>query len=175
MIAENPFSLAQIIGYGAMITSISSLCFKSDRTMSKILAFTNGLWVLHFILLGALAGALNCGVHVLRSFAFLIHTERKRRWITFTSLIILYSFLGLSFMKHAYDLLPLIGSYTACLGLYMFHGVKTKLMFMTSNACFFVYSAIVFSIGGMIAMLAGIVVAFATIWRLRKDNIRVTV
>lgn len=82
--------------------------------------------------------------------------------------MILYTALSFTYVHQIHDLLPLLASYCTCFALYIFSGIKTKLAFITANIFLFNYSWIVFSIGGMISMAAGIVLGLFTIWRMVK-------
>ena len=142
----------QVIGICAMAVGALSLAQKNTKTVLFIQIFSTALFGIHFILLGAYAGAV---LNILSLGRNLIIRQKHKKW---ASPKIWFPVTVLSFAVAVYlsgdgllGLLPLAGCIFMSIGLHIDEGKIARRYLFISSPCWLIYNIINVSIGGVIA------------------------
>lgn len=73
--------IAEIIGWIAFAFSMTSCLSKNGRTIILFQVPSNILWTMHLGIIGAIGGALMCGIAATRNFLGLHFTEKQNRYV----------------------------------------------------------------------------------------------
>ena len=165
---------AHAIGFVAMVVMIVAYAMKSDRRLNQIFVFSNILWFVHFILIGATSGGLNAAVNVLRSAAAVTLTNKKHRLPLFFVMSALYGLGTWYGYKAPADNVALAGSIFTCIAFYLVRpGFESRYYILLSCFAWTVYAMAVHSISGMIAFSVSSAVTASVLfrlWRVEKSG-----
>lgn len=112
------FLLIQAIGFVAFMVSMLSYQFKNQRTFFKTRICSDGIWAVHYVLLGAIAPATSIVIAMTRTYFAVFAFPR------FKGLIVIIAVLAIAVSCHYFgegrgqDYLPLIGAVVYALAIY---------------------------------------------------------
>lgn len=155
--------IAQCIGIIAMLVSASSFQCKSQKGIVTIQAVSTTMWLVHFILLGAVSGMLLNALAAVRSVIYL--NREKYKWAQ--SVVWAYVFIAASVVMYIltftvfgtdvtaknliFETLPTIGFFATTIGFRLNDGFKVRCSQLVSSPLWLIYDACSHSIGGTIA------------------------
>lgn len=163
------FSFTQILGYVASLFLLTGYGIKSDKKTKFVLIFSSLFFTWHFYLLGAFAGASICLVNALRNGTSIFFHKSKAFLLFF---IVTYVFMGVISFEKFIDLLPLMASLGTCIGMFLFSGIKFRIIIVIAATFWIIYNISVGSIGGTINSIILFFISLITVIRLYKDQAR---
>lgn len=135
------FVAAQIFGAGAMI---SLFLLYQQKTRNRMLAAklaADIFWVIHYLCLGGIAGAIPNFVGIFRELVFL--QRKQKKWASLPLWPILFLAagwgLGLRSFQSLFDLLPIGASTFVTLSLWIDRPRLTKIISIPVSAAFLIY------------------------------------
>ncbi len=148
MIDLSPYQIiAQGIGILASLGIISSVCFTKDNHLKIALTVGCCLFSLHFFLIGAYVGAFAVAINALRNLLSLFLYGNK---FLICGFIITYLIVGFYRYEYIYDLLPVFSGIVSTIALFLFSGIKMRVLISFSSFSWLTYDIIYKSIGGVI-------------------------
>ncbi len=169
MIAADPFSLAQCLGYVAFALGVSAFLQRRDRRLKLLNCAQSSVYAAHFLMLGSPALAVSAAVAAVRSgtAAFLM-----RRWLV-APFVALNLAAGAMVAETATDWLPVLGFVIGTISVFLLGGIPLRVGMFLSSAVVMAAAWITGSIGG-VALEASIAAAnLVTILRIRMATPRV--
>lgn len=153
--------LAQIIGFVAMGIAIVSFQQKSQRGIILLQMFSSFLWVINFVLLGGIAGALLNSVGVFRSLVFgnkqKFHADKVIWvWGFAATYLLMYVLTFTAFGKEPtaqnllLEFLPVIGTTFNTIGYYSKKARTVRLLGLINSPMWLIYDAFAGSIFGVL-------------------------
>ncbi len=169
---QDPFSIAQIVGYLAMLLGIVALLQHCDMKVRLILALSTVALALHFILLGNPTAAAIATLSASRSGLSMFHGMRKKAYFLvpfYISTTIIVTFFT---YEQWFDLFPVLST---CVGTYAFfywQSPKLRYSFIFGSCLWLTHNILAHSYGPIIMELSLIA---ANVWRLchRKDGMAI--
>lgn len=161
------FNLAQAIGLLASATIITAFFFKGDVKLKLIAALGHFLFIIHFFMLGATAGAITSTINSTRGLASIKFHKSKRVMFIFMSFYILAALL---FVEQWIDFLPYATGVIGCYALYMLSGLKLRLLITVSAIFWLIYNIYFLSLGGILTEVFVISANCLTIYRILKGQ-----
>lgn len=162
--------LVQVIGIVALLLDIASVQFKFRKTILSVQILASITWVVHFLLLGAISGAVMNSVGVLRSVSyFKFQTEPRPFWLPWAigSVAVIASIFT---WQGVVSLLPLIAMLLAIYGLWQKDEQKIRICLLLCIPLWFAYNLIFMSYAGMASDVLALVSGLIALWRYRKDR-----
>ncbi|MBJ7222558.1 MULTISPECIES: YgjV family protein [unclassified Brenneria] len=135
---------AQSVGVLAFLVGIT-MFFNRDENKFKIqLSVYSAVIGLHFFLMGANAAGVSA---VLNSTRTLISLKTHNIAVMFVFIVLTLAF-GLSNLKHAIELLPILGTVASTWALFRTSGLTMRCIMWCSTACWVIHNIWLGSIGG---------------------------
>ena len=164
-------SFEQILGYVASAILLSGYAIKSDVKTKTVLIFSSVIFVIHFFLLGAFTASAVCAVNTMRNASSIFFHKSKAVFIVFAMLYIASGYF-------TYDtfigVLPSIGALLTCAGMFLLGGIPFRVLVVVSTVLWLIHNIMVGSIGGTINFIILLLIGLVTIWRLYKDDKKVS-
>lgn len=168
--------LAQIIGFVAMGIAIVSFQQKSQRGIILLQMFSSFLWVINFVLLGGIAGALLNSVGVFRSLVFgnkqKFHADKVIWvWGFAATYLLMYVLTFTAFGKEPtaqnllLEFLPVIGTTFNTIGYYSKKARTVRLLGLINSPMWLIYDAFAGSIFGVLTEIFCICSIVIGLWR----------
>jgi len=164
--ADLHFDLAQTIGIIASAAIISAFNMKCDVRLKILIATGNTLFAIHFLLLGAHAGAVVAVINIFRAvFAIKFHKS------TSIMLMFMFAYITMAFVTYEswVTILPFISGVLGSFALFKLSGIPLRLCVLGGSTMWMTHNIIFMSIGGIITECFVISVMCITIYRLFKD------
>lgn len=123
-----PQILAQVFGFGALLTSIVIYSRKNKKSMLICKAVQDSLWGIHYLLLACYSAAGTSAVCIVRSFVF-YHRDKQRKAVWWV--LVFFAFYAVSAAltwQNAYSLLPALASCTSTVAFFMKKPEHTKML-----------------------------------------------
>ena len=164
---ELVYTIAQIIGYIAMVLAVVSMQFKSMRVFYTIQTVAAGIFVVSYIMLGAYASAILNTWGVFASLLLLIDKRTRATGQLFVLLVVLALCGGLSlWIDGTRAILPLIAQIGAAIGMWSRNAAKLRLLRLTLASPLWLINNILIRSGGGIACEAFYILSvLVSIWR----------
>ena len=175
---------AQILGIVGMVLAILSF---QQKTQKKILTFqvsSNALFIINYLLLGALTGGFLHLCSLIRGVVFSFRNKHSWAasilWIFIFSSLYLISYMlvfvvfnvEFNLYNATIEMLPVIGSVMATIGFRMKNANMVRFMYLFAAPPWVVYSVLNFNIGGSLSEFLNMVSIIIGIIRLdRKKKI----
>jgi len=166
------FIAAQIFGVGAMI---SLFLLYQQKTRSRMLAAklsADLFWVVHYLCLGAVAGAIPNFVGTFRELIFL--QRKRKKWAGLLLWPVLFIginwALGIRSFRSPFDLLPIGASTFVTLSLWIDRPRLTKLVSLPVSAAFLIYDCHVGSYAGIVNEAVAILSILIYFVKARRTN-----
>lgn len=102
---ETVFLIAQITGFIALLINVASMQRKCHISIIRMDISADFIWVIHFLFLGGLAGALTCFIAFARSLAFVHFNKKYFNFICYIAVLSTCA-LCLGNYQNIYSLLP---------------------------------------------------------------------
>ena len=119
--------LAQIFGFGALISSIIIYSRKNRSSLLIFKATQDIFWGIHYLLLACYTAAVTSAIGVSRSFVF-YHSDKKwaksKLWIL--AYLVFYAVSAVFTWQNVYSLLPAVASCTSTVAFYLKKPEQTK-------------------------------------------------
>lgn len=166
---SHAFSFAQMVGYLAFILGVGSFLQKNDKHFKIWMTGECMAYAVHFFLLGNPTAVASTLVSAGRS-VLSIHTRSLRlAW----AIVALNIVLGVLFVKHPADALPLIASCIGTLALFRLQGIRMRLALLLGTVLWLANNLIAGSIGGSALEAVVASVNVFTIVRMAYDARRI--
>jgi hypothetical protein len=165
--------IAQIIGFIGLLLGVLSFQQKQRKGILLFQILASGVYFFHFLLLGALTGAVMNILGAARNWVF-YHQDKpwagKVIWLYF--FLIAYAISTLLTWKNPSSILPLIGMYAGTVSYWLKNPKSIRLVILFSPPCWFTYNLIAGSIPGMLTEIFTAVSVIVAIVRfdLRKQQ-----
>jgi hypothetical protein len=143
--------IAQIIGFIGLFTAVLSFQQKQRKGILFFQILASAAYFFHFLLLGALTGAVMNIIGATRNWVFY---HKDKPWAN--KIVWLYFFLAIYTLstaltwKNAYSLLPMIGMYAGTVSYWLKTPKYIRITILLSPPCWFTYNLICGSIPGML-------------------------
>lgn len=135
--------LTQVIGAIAMILAIVSFQAKNSKRILTFQVIGSTCWTVHFVLLGAYAGALLNIISVIRN---LIFYQKDKKWARSVWWIPAFSLAGAVIIAFTWDglkcLLPLFGVMATTVSFFMTDANKLRCLSLIASPLWLVYDAL---------------------------------
>ena len=164
---ELVYTIAQLIGYIAMVLAVVSMQFKSMRVFYTIQTVAAGIFVVSYIMLGAYASAILNTWGVFASLLLLIDKRTRATAQLVVLLVALALCGGLSvWLDGTRAILPLIAQIGAAIGMWSRNAAKLRLLRLTLASPLWLINNILIRSGGGIACEAFYILSvLVSIWR----------
>ncbi|MEA9390395.1 YgjV family protein [Acerihabitans sp. TG2] len=159
---------AQAVGGLAFIVGITMFVKRDDRKFKLQLALYSLIIGCHFFLMGANAAGTSAVLNSVRT----VISTRTRSIIVMFVFITLTLALGLSEVKHAVELLPIIGTVMSTWALFRTSGLTTRCVMWCSTAGWVTHNIWLGSIGGSLIEGSFLIVNGFNIIRFRRMQLR---
>lgn len=161
--------IIQAVGLVALILGAVSVQFKHRSTILLVQILASVAWVLHFLLLGAYAGAIMNAVGVLRTVSYYVFRNERPSWLPWSlgGVAILATALT---WQDATSLLPLVAILLIIYGLWQQSEQKIRIFFLLCIPFWFTYNLIFMSYAGMASDLLALVSGLIALYRHRKQG-----
>ncbi len=144
--------ISQIFGLGAMVFLFLIYQQKSRRNILLCKLGADICWVVHYLCLGGIAGAIPNGLGIFRELVFI--QRKRRKWangLWWPALFILLGWaLGLRTFRSPINILPIAASTFVTVSLWLDHPRLTKLISLPVCAAFLVYDVFIGSYVGVV-------------------------
>jgi len=164
----NLYWFAQAVGVLAFFVGITMFIKRDDRKFKLQLALYSGIIGCHFFLMGANAAGMSAVLNAVRT----VISTRTRSIIVMFVFIFLTLALGLSQVKHAVELLPIIGTVISTWALFRTRGLTTRCVMWCSTAGWVTHNIWLGSIGGSLIEGSFLIVNGINIVRFRRMQLR---
>jgi len=173
--------VAQAIGILAMVVCIFAFQLKTAKAIVMTQAMGALLFVANFYLLGQYVGALLNAVGFVRAILLM----KKEKWHTDNNLwlaifggayiacyVLTFAVFGEVFTLRngVLQCLPVLGMFCSHLAFRSAEAARVRSIFLASSACWIIYNAVGFSIGGILCEAFNIASIFVAMLRLDRKN-----
>ena len=165
-LAFSVFSPAQLFGYAAFAFGIACFLQKSDRRFKVLLSIECLSCVIHFWLLGNPTAAGVSAVSVARSLVSM-HTRSARVAFAF---MLCSAGMGVWLGSGWLSVLPVAASCVGTSALFLFSGIRMRMLMLVGSALWLSNNIVSGSIGGTLLELMILSANSWTIFRLRRDK-----
>lgn len=160
-------SFEQILGYVASIILLLGYAIKSDVKTKTVLTFSSIFFAWHFFLLGAFTATAICTINALRNVSSIFLFKSKMVFLIFAGLYGVFSYLTYS---HPIDILPAIGAFITCIGMFLLGGIRFRMLVVIATTLWTIHNIYVGSIGGTINTVILFFISSMTVLRLYREN-----
>ena len=169
----------QAIGIVAMIIIAFSFQQKSQKKILFIQMFGNLIFIVHFLLLNAISGALGNAVAMLRAIIFWLGNKYKwashKAWIYVFAFAFLFSYvLAFTVFEKPFtlynalvEILPAVGSFIITFGFGVQNARTVRIIYLIGSPFWLAYSILTFSISGALNEALNIASIILAIVRLK--------
>ena len=173
---------AQIIGIFAMAANVAAYQFKNKRNVILCQLAGSALFAVNMFMLDALMGGLLNVVGIVRAIVY-INKDRLKIPVKLVNGIFMALYLASYILVFAVfgkeptsfnlliEILPLIGMGVMTVGLSMKDSKAIRVCGFINSPCWLIYNSLVFSLGGILCEVFGIVSAISAYIRLDMKNL----
>ncbi|MDG6895257.1 YgjV family protein [Volucribacter amazonae] len=156
--------LAQWLGLLAFLLGILVFWQRNDKKLKMYMVLLSVVYTLHFLLLDAHISALTSFISGCRTlFSIFVCSP----YIAFTFVAMMIAIGGYT-ATSAISLLPIIGSTSGTIALFLLTGIKMRLLMLMGSLCWLINNILIGSIGGVLLELTVIGVNGFTIIRMLR-------
>ena len=164
--------LIQSIGAIAMVLELLSIQCPKRKHILLMQLSASSLWVVHYVFLGALTGALMSSVSAVRTYAFYkMPIKRRPRWSLWFFLVLTIVVGAFSWQGYI-SLLPVAGILIAVIAMWQTKERHIRLILLAASPLWLTYNLLVGSYVGVINEVLLIASLIIALWRYRKKSIR---
>ena len=148
---QHSFIIAQIIGFCAMATAITSFQLRKRKSILIFQLICTVLWTLHFFVLGNMTGCVINGIQTFRCVIFYFKDTQKwaqnKIWLVlfFVASIV----AGVLTWENMWSLFPIVGMMFSTVSLWMQNPKHIRLLTLPVAGVWFVYDTVCKSYAGM--------------------------
>ena len=164
-------SFEQILGYVASAILLSGYAIKSDVKTKIVLIFSYLVFALHFFMLGAFTACAISIVSVMRNSSSIFFHQSK---IVFSVFVAFYISSAFFTYGTPVDILPLLAALVTCFGMFLLGGIRFRILVVVATVLWTIHNVMVGSIGGTINTVVLFFISSVTVWRLYKDDKKVS-
>lgn len=171
---EHSFVIAQLIGFCAMATAITSFQLRKRKNILIFQLICTAFWTLHFLVLGNLTGCLLNGVQTVRCVIYYFKENQKwaqnRIWLFL--FLIAGAVVGVLTWENIWSLLPIVGMLISTVSLWMNKPKHIRLLSLPVSGVWLVYDVICKSYAGVcneIFLLISVSLALLRLDRSKKE------
>lgn len=159
--------LIQLVGLLAMLLGVTSVQWKHRSYILLTQVSASIMWVVHFLLLGALSGAAMNAVGGVRSVVFL--RKKRPRWLLWCLLAVVVAVGGLTW-QGPLSILPTCGMLAGTLALWQQDEQRIRRLLLLASPLWFSYNLLVGSYAGIANELILITSILVALWRYRRSG-----
>lgn len=156
--------LVQIIGFIALGIGAFSLQFKEQKKLFAIWTVSDVIWVIHYIMLGALTPALTVSVAIIRTLLVVFIIPKAKTPVILLSLLTSTTLCVFAADGSLKDYLPILSAFVFATALYYHDNYKIsrtcigfgKLIWLVIGILFVSYAEILGSTIGLLSLLIGV-------------------
>lgn len=162
--------LAQLFGIGAMIFLFLIYQQRNRRRIIACKLCADIFWVIHYLMLGGIAGMIPNGVGIFRELIFI--NRRERKWAGYSFWPVLFIAvnlaLGIRTFNSPVNILPIAASAFVTISLWIDNPRLTKIISVPVSCVFIIYD---FSVGSYVGIInesvaiISILIAFIKEWK----------
>lgn len=164
--------IAQGVGVIAMILAYFIYSARTRKTLITLKFISDALWGLHYLLLGALSGAVLNVINMGREFVFQCKSSKK--WAQTPIWAVVFIIVNLSSTIFSWQgwasLLPAVGASIAVIGLWCASPMTIRLFSLPSTTCWLIYAFMTGTISGIICNLIQLAAIFVGLYRDLRDR-----
>lgn len=143
--------LSVAFGFVGIIVNMIIYWQKNRNKMLFAKLFADIVWTVHYSLLGALTGAVTCGISILRETVFL---NRKYRWaqsnLWLIFFVIISAGFGIAAWKNVINIFPIIASILSVISFAIGKPSLSRMLQIIISVLFLAYDIYVMSYAGII-------------------------
>lgn len=158
------FNLPQAIGIIAFVIGASAFLHQDGRKFRIHLTVFQIVLCAHFMLMGAVAAAIGCGISAIRSYV----SSRTQSSLVMWFFIGLLWVMGLPNIEHSYEILTIFGASVATWSLFKTQGIRMRLLILFNSCCWLTHNLLLGSAGGTMIELTFILVNLFTIHKMHR-------
>jgi hypothetical protein len=155
---------AEIIGFIASFILLLSATKVKDKDLIILQGVSNTLWIIHYLMFGAITGVIACTFGVLRN-AFVFKWNSHKAKMIFVFVFFLFSVGQLLFLDNFIKAIPIIAIFIISYGVLFSEKNKLTYYLLFGNTIFLVFSIYIESISATFNYIAMISLL---IYRLKK-------
>ncbi len=163
---EMPFLISQILMTMSIIIYTASFQLKDEKIFKLLAAIGIGLAGIHFMLLGAFAGAALALINAFRWFVSIFYKNK----IILALFIIIMITAGVITYESVYSLLPVIASVIGTLGLFHDNILRTREYFFVVGVLWIIYNSVVFTPMGIVAEIFFLVSGYCAYKNIKQKS-----
>lgn len=165
------FLLIQIIGLAAVFFEIGSVQRKKRINILGFQLIGNALWVVHFLLLGAVTGAALNVVGAIRAYTFQRFGSSSNRSTTVLGVVLLLVLIiGAASWQGDLSILPLVATIVTTIGIWQLKEQRIRVIVLISSPLWFAYNLLIGSYAGVANEILLMVSILIALGRYRKLN-----
>jgi len=168
---SDAFSPAQLVGYVAFVLGVGSFMQKDDRHFKLYMFGECIAYVVHFWLLGNPAAMASSAISATRS---VLSLYTRSVWVV-AAFISVNLLIGVSVAEYWWNWFTLIASCIGTLALFLLRGIRMRVVMLLGTALWIVNNILSGSIGGTALEFVILAVNSHTIWRMRRDALKLAV
>ncbi len=157
--------IAQFFGVLAFLVGVFAFLQKQDSKYRYYMVGFCLLMGVHFILMGAMTGAISAAINGVRTYLSMKYNSRKMAVL----FVALQLGLALPYVEHWFEYLPVIGSAVGTWALFTTYGLRLRSMILFNSCCWVTHNILIGSIGGSIVESTFIITNLVTIIRMHKE------
>ena len=167
------FILAQAVGLFATLFGIVSFQSRRRKNIIVLQIFSNGFWIIHYLLLGSMAAVAANSLGAIRNIIYSMSEKYKfaRSKAVPAVSVVLFIVLGILTYTGPFDILPTAAMVVASVAFFVKNEKVIRYMSLVISASWFIFGISVGSIASFISdgfILVSIIIA---IWRYREIKI----
>jgi len=167
----DPFSLAQIIGYVALVTYIAAYAIKNENRLKLAFSVSNIFWVAHYAMIGAQTAAVTTVLVTLRNLLSLNSEDftPRRKAVTASIFSLLIVLSGILTWDGWISLIPVGSTIGITYAMLYLKGLPLRRVFLVSDASWLIHALVVGSGGGVIYAVGSLGMNALTMTGMAKD------
>ena len=146
------FIIAQIIGFIAFFFSLIAYHKNKKEKILGNMIISNGLNLIHYVLLGALSGGATKVLAILRDITII--SKKKYKFLSsnvvLSLFVIMYIVIGIIFYSSVWSVLPILSAIVYTIPLWNGNELIVKKAAYLSRILWLIYNIVVFSISGIV-------------------------
>jgi hypothetical protein len=166
---ENYKVIAEIIGFIASFILLYSATRVKDRDLIIMQGVSNSLWIIHYIMFGAITGVIACTFGVLRN-AFVFKWNSYRAKMGFVFIFFLFCIFQLFFINHYIEGIPIIAIFIISYGVLFAEKNKLTLYLLVGNLIFLVFSIYIDSISATFNYIAMLTLLLQRAYKIKNTK-----
>lgn len=161
--------IAQAVGVLGSAFIVGGYFLKTDNNSKKVIIIGSLLFAAHFLMIGAVTGALMNVINFFRVGLSIKFHKSKKLFFFFIATYLVAAYFTYS---QPVDFLPLISSLVGTFSMYFLSGLAFRFCVLLSSSSWLTHNILIGSVGGIITELFVLFATFTVIYRLYIDRKR---